>query len=182
MDCGSVLRGCPAENLIHERRQGVTPGSVGFGEEGHRIVETNDLGGLVDLPHVVLGGSGDDSLPDLSLKGLVGVCGSGKLRLKLVVGGLPLSLGLLVDVEGASVKRVVRSFDVPDSVVGLIELVSAGLIKLPEVLLGLLMLVYDGSHPAGRVRDLDDWLRRYGSVSDLETGGRVFQTEHVHVG
>jgi hypothetical protein len=114
--------------LVCERRQVVIPGGVGFGEEGHRIVETSDLGGLVDSPHVVLGGSGDDSLPDLPLEGLVSVCGSGKLRLEPVVGGLPLSLGLLIDVQGASVERVIRSFDVPDSVIGLIELVSAGLV------------------------------------------------------
>jgi hypothetical protein len=160
----------------------VIPDGVGFGKEGHCIVETSDLGGLVNSPHIVLGGSGDDSLLDLPLEGLVGICGSGKLRLEPVVGGLSLSLGLLIDVEGASVERIVRSFDVPNSVVGLIELVSAGLVKLPEVLLGLLMLVYDGSYPAGRTRDLDDRLRRNGSVGDLETGGRVLQTEHVNIG
>jgi hypothetical protein len=160
----------------------VIPGGVGLGEEGHRIVQSSDLGGLVNSPHIVLGGSGNNSLPDLPLEGLVGVGGSGELRLEPIVGGLPLSLGLLVDVEGASVERVIHSFDMPDSVVGLIELVSAGLVKLPEVLLGLLMLVYDGSYPAGRARDLDDRLRRYGSVGDLETGGRVLQTEHVNVG
>jgi hypothetical protein len=160
----------------------VIPGGVGFGEESYRIVETSDLSSLVNSPHVVLGGSGDDSLPDLPLEGLVGVCGSRELRLEPVVGGLPLSLGLLIDVEGASVERVVRSFDVPDSVVGLIELVSAGLVELSEVLLGLLMLVYNGSYPAGGARDLNDRLRRCGSVGDLETGGRVLQTEHVNVG
>jgi hypothetical protein len=167
--------------LVRERRQVVIPGGVGFGEEGHRIVETNDLSGLVNSPHVILGRAGDDSLPDLPLEGLVGVCGSGKLHLEPVMGGLPLSLGLLVDIEGALVERVVRSFDVPDSVVGLIELVSAGLVKLPEVLLGLFMLVYDGSYPAGRARDLDDRLRRNGSVGDLETGRRVLQTEYVNI-
>jgi hypothetical protein len=98
------------------------------------------------------------------------------------VRGLPLSLDLHIDVEGSSVERVVRLFDVPDSIVSLIELVSAGLVQLPEVLLGLLMLVDNGSHPAGRARDLDDRLCRYRSIGDLEMGGSVLQTEHVNVG
>jgi hypothetical protein len=158
------------------------PGGVGFSEEGYHIVETSDLGGLVDPPHIVLGGSGDDSLQDLPLEDLVDVCGSGKLHLEPVVGGLLLSLGLLVDIEGASVERVVRSFDVPDSVIGLIELVSVGLVKLPEVLLDLLVLVGNGSYPASRARDLDHRLCWYGPIGDLEMGGSILQTEHINVG
>jgi hypothetical protein len=181
-DGGGVLRGCPAGDLVRKRRQVVIPGGVGFGEKGHRIVETSDLGGLVDSPHVVLSGSGDNSLPDLPLEDLVGVHGSGKLRLEPVVRGLPLSFGLLVDVEGSPVKYVIRSFDVPHPMICLVELVPAGLVKLLEFPLGLLMLVYDCSYPTGGVHNFDNWLRRRGPVGNLETGGRVFETEYINVG
>jgi hypothetical protein len=137
----------------------MTPGGVGFSQEGYRIVETSDLGSLVDPPHVVLGGAGDHGLPNLSLEGLVGVGGPGQLRLEPGVRGFPLGTCLLVDVERTLVERLVRSFDLSDSIIVLIELVSTGLVELAEVLLGLLMLVYDGSYPAGGTGDLEDRLR-----------------------
>jgi hypothetical protein len=53
--------------------------------------------------------------------------------------------GLFVDVQRYSAEGVVRSFNLSDSVVGLVELVTAGLVKLAKVHLGLLVLVDERS-------------------------------------
>jgi hypothetical protein len=74
------------------------------------------------------------------------------------VRSFPLDTGLLVDIECTLVEHFVRPFDLLDSVIVLIKLVAAGLIELTEVLLGLLMLVYDSSYPAGWSDDLEDRL------------------------
>jgi hypothetical protein len=54
----------------------MVPGGVCFSQEGYRVIETRDLGSLMDPPHVVLGGSGDHGFPDLPLEGLVGIGGA----------------------------------------------------------------------------------------------------------
>jgi hypothetical protein len=54
----------------------MVPGGVHFGQKGYCVVETCDLGSLVNSPHVVLGGSGDHGFPDVSLEGLVGIAGA----------------------------------------------------------------------------------------------------------
>jgi hypothetical protein len=98
------------------------------------------------------------------------------------VQGLSLGTGLFVDVEHSLVERLVCPFNLLDSIIVPIELVPAGLVKLSEILLGLLMLVHDSSYSAGGVGDLEDRLRRGGSIGDLKLGERVFQSEHVDVG
>jgi hypothetical protein len=98
------------------------------------------------------------------------------------VRGFSLGTGLLIDVERSLIECLVRSFDLLDSVIVSIELISADLVKLAEVLLGLLVLVYDGSYPACGTRDFEDWLGQRGSVGDLELSGGILESEHVDVG
>jgi hypothetical protein len=131
--------------LLGEYRQVLLPDDVCLGEKRHRIVEAGYLRGLVHASQGVLGRSVHDGLPNLAAEGLVGVCRSGKLGLHPFPGCFLLLPGLLVYVQCPSVEGVVRTFDLPYAVVVLIELVSTGLVELPEVGLGLLVLVDERS-------------------------------------
>jgi hypothetical protein len=144
----------PVLDLNREFGQIVVSGHVRFGEEGHGMVETCYRRSLMIGSQVDLGGSLHNSLPDLSAKGLVGVRHSGELCLHPGVRSVLLGFGLLIDIQDASVQNVVGALDLLDSSVRSVDDVSAQIVQLSDVNLGLLVLMNEGSYPTGWLGNL----------------------------
>jgi hypothetical protein len=103
-------------------------GDVGLGLVCQCIMETSQLGGLVDLLMSHIHGVGRDALPNLSCECLVGIGGVREFGADLFFRNPVVVLGLLIEVLSSPQEFVVRRFDGPDACIGTVELVSASFV------------------------------------------------------
>jgi hypothetical protein len=171
----------PLGNFLPESFQVFVPGKAHLVEEGDRVLHADDLDLLI-VRHLI----GrlrllDDSLPNVLLKGLVGVGGVGELRLEPISRGGEALLGDLVDVSRSFEEDLVVSFDRSEAVVVAVEALSTGFVQLSKILLHLGVLVDQRPKPAVGVPDLNRLLLGLSASKGLFVVDRVVDLEYRNV-
>jgi len=130
-------------------------------------VHSRYLGCLVHSLYLLRLGASDDSLPDISGEGLIGISGYHEFVPYPISRDLFPGLHLFIDVLSALRQPVVGGLNSSDMAVRSVHHVATEVQLLAQVLLRLLLMVGHSPHPSDRVGDFQDFFCCFFIVGDL---------------